>query len=162
MQVIPDRRAILFFLVLPVLAVISGCNEPTMERMPRPGELILTVGGNKIICEVAENDRKRQLGLMHRTELAQKRGMLFVWPTAIRQSFWMKNTSIPLSIAFINFEGEILQIEDLRPHDETSIRSKDEVRYALEMNRGWFDNNGLKAGATFDDFQKEVGGINAR
>ena len=82
--------------------------------------------------------------------------MLFVFPAPKPQGFWMKNTLIPLSIAYISDSGEILQIEDMRPKDERSIRSKDPVRYALEVNQGWFKRHNVKVGDTIADFQQTV------
>jgi uncharacterized membrane protein (UPF0127 family) len=73
--------------------------------------------------------------------------------------FWMKNTSIPLSIAFLDGKGTILQIEDMKPHDETSTRALHKGRYAVEVNRGWFERQGIKVGDAFADFQERTRGF---
>ena len=79
-----------------------------------------------------------------------------MFPIVRAQSFWMKNTLIPLSIAFISDEGEILQIEHMKPKDLTSTKSKHRVRYALEVNKGWFKRHGIVPGARIEDFGEKV------
>ncbi len=83
---------------------------------------------------------------MSRAYLPENEGMLFVFDTEGHHSFWMKNTSIPLSIAFIGRKGEIVQIEDMQPQDSTLHTSAYPVLYALEMNQGWFRKNGIEVG----------------
>jgi uncharacterized membrane protein (UPF0127 family) len=83
---------------------------------------------------------------MFRTSLAEGRGMLFVFDRDQIMSFWMRNTRIPLSIAYIRSDGGILEIRDMRPLDESLVRSSRSVRYALEVPQGWFDRVGVKAG----------------
>jgi uncharacterized membrane protein (UPF0127 family) len=83
---------------------------------------------------------------MYRKTLADGRGMLFVFDRDQIMSFWMKNTLIPLSIAFISKDGRILEIRDMEPLDETSVRSGRSARYALEAPRGWFGRAGIKTG----------------
>ena len=74
-------------------------------------------------------------------------GMLFVYPNSAPRSFWMENTSIPLSIAFLDETGRVLNIENMTPHDRTGVPSAGSAMYALEMNRGWFERNGVQVGA---------------
>lgn len=100
----------------------------------------------KLIVEVADTDLTRSTGLMFRKELGKDKGMLFVFGTERNVSFWMKNTSIPLSIAFIDKNGIITEILDLKPNDLTSKKSKKKVKYALEVNQGYFKKNNIKAG----------------
>jgi uncharacterized membrane protein (UPF0127 family) len=95
---------------------------------------------------VAATSQSRAQGLMHRKAMDSQRGMLFVFPDAAPHCFWMKNTLIPLSIAFIDDDGTIANIVDMKPHDESSHCPVRAVRYALEMELGWFDKRGLKAG----------------
>jgi uncharacterized protein len=151
--------------------LLTGCGGPAMEKVPGPGSVVeLTVGGKRISVELATDDPSRQRGLMFRKEMPEDRGMLFIWPERgrngqagrRRQAFWMRNTEIPLSIAFIDDEGKVLEIVDMEPHDERQRQSKDEVRYALEMNQGWFRKNGLGPGAVFDGFREKMRGIEAR
>jgi hypothetical protein len=98
--------------------------------------------------EIADNEFRRRKGLMFRQTLPQNAGMLFVFDYEQRLSFWMKNTYIPLSIAFIDSAGVIREIYDMRPLDETNIcASKHAVRYALEVNRGWFAANNIATGS---------------
>ena len=108
--------------------------------------VILTVNGHEIIAEVADSADERATGLMNRKTLPENHGMLFVFDTDSQVSFWMKNTLIPLSIAFISSDGTIRQIEDMEPESLASTVSDRHVRYALEMNQGWFEENGVGPG----------------
>ena len=106
----------------------------------------LQLGHKNISVEIANTDELRSQGLMYRKTLAQDSGMLFVFREEKKLSFWMKNTLIPLSIAYISKTGEIKEIHDLKPFDERTVRSSHFVLYALEMNRGWFRENDVKEG----------------
>jgi uncharacterized membrane protein (UPF0127 family) len=86
-------------------------------------------------------------GLMHRREMPQHEGMLFVFPQATKQCFWMKNTLIPLTAAFVADDGTIVNLEDMKPQTTESHCSTRPVRFVLEMNLGWFAKKGLKAGS---------------
>jgi uncharacterized membrane protein (UPF0127 family) len=107
----------------------------------------LTAGMHVIQAEVAVTDRERAVGLMHRRDMPANHGMLFVFEEAQPQCFWMKNTLLPLSIAFVADDGSIVNIADMKPLDQTSHCSAKPVRFALEMNQGWFAKRGLKAGS---------------
>jgi uncharacterized membrane protein (UPF0127 family) len=85
---------------------------------------------------------------MYRTALGRDQGMLFVYPTEGPRSFWVKNTLIPLSIAYLNKDGLIVRIADMKPKDETPIPSSRPAMYALEMEQGWFVSHGVKEGMT--------------
>ena len=98
--------------------------------------------------EIANNYSKRKKGLMYRDNIEKDFGMLFVWDEEEIQCMWMKNTSIPLSVAFIKKEGEILDIFDLYPFSTLSVCSTDKVKYALEVNRGWFEEKAINRGDT--------------
>ncbi|MCZ6601674.1 MAG: DUF192 domain-containing protein [Planctomycetota bacterium] len=111
-----------------------------------PGSMTLELGGQVLHVEVAKSSNERSLGLMHRKSLEQNRGMIFVFPEDDELSFWMKNTFLPLSIAFIRTDGEIVDIQDMEPHDETPVISRGLARYALEVNQGWFAENGVHPG----------------
>lgn len=106
----------------------------------------LNAGMHLIHAEVAQTDAQRAIGLMHRSSMPQNNGMLFVFEQAAQQCFWMRNTLIPLSIAFIDDAGKVVNIADMQPMNETSHCSTKPVRYALEMNVGWFAKRGIKAG----------------
>lgn len=106
----------------------------------------LTAGFHRIEAELANTPQLRARGLMYRQELAQHRGMLFVFPDAATHCFWMKNTLIPLSIAFLDEAGRIVNIAEMQPQSEDNHCAARPVRFALEMNRGWFAQRGLKVG----------------
>jgi uncharacterized membrane protein (UPF0127 family) len=108
--------------------------------------LPLTIGGHVLRVEIVDTDLARQQGLMHRDALPADRGMLFVYAQPLPLAFWMKNTKIPLDIAFLADDGAILQIEAMTPYDETHINSKTPVRLALEVNHGWFAEHGVRVG----------------
>lgn len=112
----------------------------------------LNAGMHVIQAEVAANDATRAKGLMHRKELAPNSGMLFVFDQPNVQCFWMRNTLIPLSIAFILDDGTIANIADMAPMTENSHCSAAPVRYTLEMEQGWFAKRGITAG-------KKISGI---
>jgi hypothetical protein len=116
---------------------------------PAEGELPtvpLSINGHKITAEVAATDEHRATGLMHRFSLKPDHGMVFVFGRAEPQAFWMKNTFIPLSIAFIGADGRIINVDDMAPQDETTHWSKGPARFALEMRKGWFAERGIRAG----------------
>ena len=98
--------------------------------------------------EIADDSAERARGLMYRTALGENRGMLFVYGSEMRLSFWMKNTLIPLSIAFMDAKGRIVDIQDMKPLDDDppSYVSAEPAKYALEVNRGFFEERGVKVG----------------
>lgn len=106
----------------------------------------LTIGSHKLIAEVAVSPEQRALGLMNRFSLKPDHGMLFVFERVEPLAFWMKNTFIPLSIAFIAPDGRIVNIEDMKPQTEDSHWSKGPALYALEMRKGWFVEKGIGPG----------------
>ena len=114
---------------------------------PRLPQVEIQAGMHLIRAEVADRDATRSLGLMHRTSLPQNGGMLFVFDQDAIHCMWMKNTLIPLSVAFIDEAGAIVNIADMQPHDERSHCAAQPVRYALEMERGWFARRGIRPGA---------------
>ncbi|XOV81169.1 MAG: DUF192 domain-containing protein [Aestuariibacter sp.] len=131
------------FFVATVLALLSNvvlANEFVFEHID------ITVGDKQLNVEYANTFELRAQGLQFRTELCPDCGMLFKFEKARQASMWMKNTLIPLDVAFINNDGEIVNIEAMEPLDLNSVLSKGPVRYALEMNQGWFAENGLNAG----------------
>jgi len=107
----------------------------------------VAVDGFPVQVEIADTPFLRNRGLMFREDLRKDHGMLFSFPNESIQSFWMKNTLVPLSIAFIDSGGVITNIEMMRPHDLNSVSSLCNVPYALEMNEGWFDRMGINPGS---------------
>ena len=101
----------------------------------------------KLFIEVADSSVKRELGLMNRKTMAKNQGMLFVFPYSNNLSFWMKDTYLPLDIAFADEDGRIVQISEMIPLSTRSIRSNVPCKYALEVNRGWFKNNDIYEGS---------------
>lgn len=106
----------------------------------------LAVGMYRIEAELAHTPEARQVGLMNRNTMPEQRGMVFVFTSEARHCMWMKNTLIPLSVAFIDAQGRILNIEQMQPHTENSHCAAADARYALEMNLGWFAARGIAAG----------------
>ena len=108
----------------------------------------LTLGGTQVNAEVADTPKERARGLMGRVSLLPNSGMLFVYPNTEVRSFWMKNTPLPLSIAFIDASGRIVHMADMTPLDEDPIPSTHPAMYALEMTQGWFRAHGVMVGQT--------------
>ncbi|MCU0920213.1 MAG: DUF192 domain-containing protein [Burkholderiaceae bacterium] len=113
---------------------------------PRLDSVTLTAGMHNIRAEVARTPLQTQTGMMFRREMAQHEGMLFVFDGLERRCFWMKNTLLPLSIAFIADDGRVVNLADMQPQSEESHCSAEPVRFALEMNQGWFAKRGIKPG----------------
>lgn len=135
---------LVFAFILAIFSSSSGFAAP--PRCPfqdSPPES----GGKIIRAEVAATDAQRERGLMYRKSLPENNGMLFVFDRPARSCMWMKNTAIPLSVAFIDHEGVIVNIEEMEPFTTDSHCSAGWIRYALEMNAGWFRKNGLKSGS---------------
>lgn len=109
--------------------------------------ITLRAGMQNITAEVALTDRERAIGLMHRTQMGTHEGMLFVFDRPGIQCFWMKNTLIPLSIAFIDDDGTIVNTDEMKPQTLDSHCSDRPVRYVLEMNAGWFKKRALGSGS---------------
>lgn len=114
----------------------------------------LTVGIHRIEAEVAADPASREQGLMMRETMPANHGMLFVFPQANHYCMWMRNTLIPLSVAFLDEQGRILNIEDMQPQTENNHCAKAPATFALEMNRGWFSSKGIKAGQRIGGIEK--------
>jgi uncharacterized protein len=106
----------------------------------------LTAGFHRIEAEVAHTPETRARGLMHRREMAPQRGMLFVFAADAQHCMWMKNTLLPLSVAFLDAAGRILNVAEMKPHSEENHCAARPARYALEMNAGWFAQRGIRPG----------------
>lgn len=109
--------------------------------------IVLTAGIHQIDTQVAVTQEQHAIGLMYRKEMPQHEGMLFVFQNPGKQCFWMKNTDLPLTAAFVADDGTIVNLEDMKPQTTDSHCSAKPVRYVLEMNQGWFAKKGIKAGA---------------
>jgi uncharacterized membrane protein (UPF0127 family) len=107
----------------------------------------ITAGLFQINAQLAVTPEQRQIGLMFRREMPQNEGMLFVFEQASQQCFWMKNTLLPLTAAFVAEDGTIVNLADMKPQTTDPHCSTKPVRYVLEMNQGWFAKKGVKAGA---------------
>jgi uncharacterized membrane protein (UPF0127 family) len=114
----------------------------------------LSAGMHLIRAEVAADYSTRGRGLMYRKSLAPNSGMLFVFDSAAIHCMWMKNTYVPLSVAFIDAQGTIINIADMQPHSEQSHCAARPALYALEMERGWFVQRGIKPGLKLGGFDK--------
>ena len=137
------------------LAALALClcigAAPAVTELPT---VQLTIKGHAVSAEVAANEQARTTGLMHRFSLKPDSGMLFVFSNPQPLAFWMKNTYVPLSIAFIDAEGRIVNIEDMAPQTEATHSSRGLALYALEMKKGWFGANGIGAGDRVEGLEK--------
>jgi uncharacterized protein len=121
----------------------AAAQEPQLN-LPR---VTLTAGMHQIDAQLAQTHEHRATGLMYRKEMPQHEGMLFVFDQPSIQCFWMKNTFLPLTAAFLGDDGTIVNLVDMKPHSTDSHCSERPVRYVLEMHQGWFARKGIKAGA---------------
>ena len=108
--------------------------------------IVLSAGIHQMDIQLAMTPQQHEIGLMYRAEMPQGEGMLFVFPNPSKQCFWMKNTILPLTAAFVADDGTIVNLEDMKPQTTDSHCSLKPVRYVLEMNQGWFGKKGIKAG----------------
>ena len=144
------------------VALASGCGQAPAPTPPAPAaafpgaptqaqptlqKLNLWLGSEELKTELALTDREKQTGMMFRTNMAENAGMLFVWSYTQRASFWMLNTTVPLSAAYIDPAGIILEIHDLQPLDTNGVvAASDQVQYVLEVNQGWFKRHNVSTG----------------
>ncbi len=140
-----------FGIIAVAVATFCGCARNTSSQgIDRPNPTLKTVmlgvGSAQVKAEVAMTEIERARGLMYRNSLKDGEGMLFVFDRDQKVSFWMKNTKIPLSIAYIIADGTIIQILDLVPYSEEPRPSERSIRYALEVPQGWFTRAGIKVG----------------
>jgi uncharacterized protein len=127
------------------LALLAAHAQPSGRTLPtRP----LNAGVHLITAEVAADDEARQFGLMFRRDLPPNHGMLFVFDSPEKTCMWMRNTLIPLSVAFIDFDGRVVNIEEMQANTDDIHCALRPVPFALEMARGWFSERGLQPGQT--------------
>ena len=128
----------LFILLLIIHSV--SCHADRLETQN------IILGQSSLTVEIADTPEARRTGLMNRKKLDENRGMLFVFEEEEKLSFWMKDTSIPLSIAYISKSGVIREIHKMEPFSQSPVYSSHSVLYALEVNQGWFEEQGITAG----------------
>lgn len=126
-----------------LICLFAGCSDADET-------VTVALGGEEFVLEIADSPEERQRGLMNRKSLGENRGMLFVFPRDEKLSFWMKNTPIPLSIAYIAKDGTIKEIKEMEPHSLRPVESTYSVRYALEVNRSTFERLGIEPGDRID------------
>jgi uncharacterized membrane protein (UPF0127 family) len=135
---------------IPILALWLAA-APAAAQLP---EIPLTIEGHAVTAEVAATFETRSQGLMHRRMLPESRGMLFVFRETGAHAMWMMNTYIPLSVAFLDESGRIINIEDMQPHTRDSHGAARPAKYALEMNQGWFAKRKIKPGAKVEGLER--------
>jgi uncharacterized membrane protein (UPF0127 family) len=133
-------------------AALFAQDEPQLDLQ----RTTLNAGMHQITAQVALTPQQRQIGLMHRKDMPQQEGMLFVFEESSQQCFWMKNTLLPLTAAFVTDDGTIVNLADMKPQTTDAHCSTKPVRYVLEMNQGWFAKKGIKAGSRLGGAPFEV------
>ena len=148
------KRFKIFNLLLFLLLLFS-VSDALSQQHEKLKVVFTNVEGKNIplICEVADTFDKRSRGLMYRDNLDYDKGMIFVYNNSSHLKFWMKNTKIPLSIAFIDAGGYITGIREMQPNSLEIITSSQKVKYAVEANKGWFEKNYIKSGANVSNFR---------
>lgn len=142
---------------MPLLRLFSLLFSYLLIATAAAGELPrieLSAGFYRIQAEVAADESSRRSGLMHRRSLPANQGMLFVFTETARHCMWMRNTFLPLSVAFLDDDGRILNIEDMQPQTEDNHCAAKGARFALEMSLGWFANKGIQAGARIGGLER--------
>lgn len=140
----PYRILLTFLLAWAALTGRLMAQEAPQLNLPRTQ---LSAGMHLIDAQVAHTPEQRATGLMFRREMSANEGMLFVFEQPSIQCFWMKNTLLPLTAAFVSDDGSIINLADMRPQTTESHCSNKPVRYVLEMHQGWFAKRGIKAGS---------------
>jgi uncharacterized membrane protein (UPF0127 family) len=138
-------RALIFFCTVTGVSALGAADLPTMD---------LSIAGHRLVAEIAATTDTRTVGLMNRFSLKPDHGMLFVFPAPQPLAFWMRNTYVPLSIAFIAADGRILNIEDMAPRTDDTHPSRGIALYALEMKKGWFADHKINAGDRVQGLEK--------
>lgn len=133
------------------LVVALAVSTAQAQQLP---EVTLSVNGHKLTAEVAHTGPTRSQGLMHRRMLPENRGMLFIFENVSIHAMWMMNTYIPLSVAFLDERGVIINIEDMKPHTQDTHSAAKPAKYALEVNQGWFGKHGIKPGAKIEGIER--------
>lgn len=132
-----------YFCLVVGIAPVQAKESTPIQHLPTT---TLRVGMRLIKVEVAQTPQEHMIGLMGRQSMGNHEGMLFIFPQSSKQCFWMKNTLIPLQVAFIADDGTVVNLDEMLPETENSHCSNQAVRYVLEMNKGWFTKQGVQAG----------------
>ncbi|HVY69055.1 MAG TPA: DUF192 domain-containing protein [Verrucomicrobiae bacterium] len=151
------------FLLTGTLAVLTACDKPVApptnaaqttqappdesKAQPKLPTIKLFVGAQELVTEIAKTEAQQAAGMMYRTNMAENEAMLFPLPAPTKASFWMRHTLLPLSCAYIEPDGMIEEIRDMKPLDETPIvAASDKILYVLETRQGWFERNHVTTG----------------
>ena len=143
--------------LLPLSVALAACTplaswaQSTPDRAPPAAQMdlartTLVLDGKKLGVQIARSERELAIGLMSRISMPADEGMVFIFPQAATQCFWMRNTLIPLSVAFIDAQGRIINLADMQPLSDDAHCSLKPAQFVLEANQGWFKKNGIKAG----------------
>ncbi len=135
-------KSILLALALLGSSALFAQNAPQLDLQ----RTMLNAGMYQITAQVAQTPQQREVGLMFRKDMPQQEGMIFIFEALSQQCFWMKNTLLPLTAAFVADDGTIVNLADMKAQTTDSHCSTQPVRYVLEMNQGWFAKKGIKAG----------------
>ena len=144
-------RLLFSILFVTLVSPVFAQDKPQTD-LPR---IKLSAGMYLIDAQVAKTPEQRQIGLMFRQEMPAHEGMLFIFEEPATQCFWMKNTLLPLTAAFVADDGRVVNLVDMKPQTTDSHCSAEPVRYVLEMNQGWFAKRGLKAGIQLGGFTRQ-------
>ena len=139
------------FLILVIANLLFASAASSQQAMPQTE---LAVGMYRIEAEVAATGPNREVGLMNRKSMPQQHGMVFVFPQLLKHCMWMRNTLLPLSVAFIDEKGVIINVEDMQPQTENNHCAERNARYALEMNLGWFKSRGFGPGTPISGVER--------
>ncbi len=138
-------------MLLSALSALAVSVAAAAQAMP---VVELSAGMYRIEAEVAATEPSRELGLMHRKTMAPQRGMLFVFDVPGRQCMWMRNTLLPLAVAFLDERGRIINVEEMQPQTDDSHCAAKPAKYALEMNAAWFKTRGFGADTPIEGIEK--------
>ncbi|MBT5815484.1 MAG: DUF192 domain-containing protein [Opitutales bacterium] len=146
------RHPLLSLLLFCALPIITACNQDTQTAATSENSLpIIDFGHAQVEVELAIDRNTQAKGLMYRKEMAEDHGMLFIFDQPKEMSFWMRNTHLPLDIGYLTADGVLREVYPLYPHDETSRKSiRTDLKFALEVNQGWFARHNVKPGDAFD------------
>jgi uncharacterized protein len=152
---IATRSASIFFTLFCSVAASSVVAKEAVKSAPtKLPTITLSVGNQTIKAEIAADDPTRQQGLMFRTQMGKNDGMLFVFPQLGYHAMWMRNTLIPLSVAYMDDAGKIVSLHEMQPQNDTAHQAAGPVRYGLEMNTGWFKTHKVNVGDTIKGLEK--------